>query len=74
MIESCARCRYSVRSMIQTADQNQPPIESFECLVMPGQVIVVGDQIMTVFPRRTAKGWCRLFKLSWWKLLSRSNG
>lgn len=72
MIESCARCRYSVRSMIVSEDQS--PIESFECLALPGQVIVIGNQIMTVFPRRTAKGWCALFKLSWRKLLSRSNG
>ena len=74
MIEACARCRYAVRSIIQQADQSQPPIESFECLALPGQVIVVGDQIMTVMPRRTAKGWCALFRLSWRKLLSRSGG
>lgn len=72
MTGHCKSCRYAVRSMIVSEDQ--PPLETFECLALPGQVVVIGNQIMTVFPRRTAMGWCALYKWGWRKLLSRSNG
>ena len=71
-LTSCRNCRYGHQIMQPTDDG--PPIETYECLALPGQVVVVGEARITTFPRRTAKGWCALFKLSVWHLLSRRNG
>ena len=67
-MKCCKNCRHGDR----VGTHND--IDVYYCRWLPPKSEVVGDGVMWVQPPMMPTGWCGQFKLSLWKLLSRSNG
>jgi len=72
MIRACQNCRYGLRAKIQVEETWHPVVE---CRALPPSVRVSEAGVLSHHsPVMTPAGWCGQFKLSVWKLLSRSDG